>query len=76
MEKIIPLSHLKTNEQARISKIRGDRKVANRLADLGLTPNAEVKLLRKGSKTPVEISVRRTRLAIANDIAKLILVKL
>lgn len=65
---------LKPFQKARIAYVKGNKKIIQRLSDLGLTPKSEVMLLRK-TNGPIEISVRRTSLAIAKEIARKIFVK-
>jgi DtxR family Mn-dependent transcriptional regulator len=67
---IIPLTALEPGQKGVIAFIRGDNKVVQRLSDLGLTLRTEISLVRKSPLLgPVEISVRRTRLAIDHAIA-------
>lgn len=68
--KIQPITDLKPCQKGIIAFLRGGRKVIQRLSDLGLTPGTEVTLLRKTPLGgPIELSVRRTSLAIGHDIA-------
>jgi DtxR family Mn-dependent transcriptional regulator len=69
-EHLIPVTSLAPGQKATIAFIRGDNSVVQRLADLGLTLRTDIKLVRKAPLLgPVEISVRRTRLAIDHAIA-------
>jgi DtxR family Mn-dependent transcriptional regulator len=74
--KIMPVTDLKPCQKGVISFLRGSQKVIQRLSDLGLTPGTEVTLVRK---TPlggaIELSVRRTALAVGRDIADNIFIK-
>jgi DtxR family Mn-dependent transcriptional regulator len=75
-KKIIPVTDLKTEEKGQIAFIRGDCKVVQRLSDLGLTLGTNVSLLRKTPMDgPVEILVRRTKLAIDHAIAENIFIE-
>lgn len=72
---VIPITDLSPEQQGRIAFIRGDQKVVQRLSDLGLTLGTQVAVTRKAAMSgPVEISVRRTKLAIDNAIAEKIFV--
>jgi len=74
---IIPITELKPLQKARISFIRGGRKVIQRLADLGLTPGTTVSLQRAAPfKGPVEIVVRGSSLAVGRGIAEKIFIEL
>jgi DtxR family Mn-dependent transcriptional regulator len=67
---IVPITDLVPREKGVIAFIRGDKKVVQRLSDLGLTLRTEVEMLRKAPMNgPIEVCVRRTNLAIARDIA-------
>ena len=68
--KIVPITELEPNQEGTIAFLRGDRRTVQRLADLGLTLKTRVRLIRRAPLNgPVEVSVRRTRLAIAGNIA-------
>ncbi len=67
---IIPITDLAFGERGVIAFIKGDKKVVQRLSDLGLTLHTEVEMLRKAPiNGPIEVCVRRTKLAIAHEIA-------
>jgi len=74
---IIPLTDLDKGQSGEIAFIRGDNKIVQRLCDLGLTLGSSVSISRKVPlRGPVEISVRRTKLAIDHRIAENIFVKI
>ena len=76
-KKIIPITDLKPEQKGKIAFIRGDCKVVQRLSDLGLTLGTNVSLLKKTPMDgPVEISVRRTKLAVDHAIAENIFIEL
>jgi DtxR family Mn-dependent transcriptional regulator len=67
---IVSVSHLEPGQGGTITFIRGDQKVVQRLSDLGLTVKTVISLIRKAPmEGPVEIAVRRTKLAIDRAIA-------
>jgi DtxR family Mn-dependent transcriptional regulator len=67
---LIPITVLEPGQKGVIAFIRGDRKIVQRLSDLGLTLRTEVSLIRKAPLLgPVEIAVRKTRLAVDHAIA-------
>jgi DtxR family Mn-dependent transcriptional regulator len=75
-KKIIPITDLNPEQKGQIAFIRGDCKVVQRLSDLGLTLGTNVSLLRKTPmEGPVEILVRRTKLAIDHAIAENIFIE-
>ena len=74
--KILPVTDLKRCQKGTIAFLRGSSKVIQRLTDLGLTPGTEVTLMRKTPMGgPIELSVRRTALAVGHDIADNIFVE-
>ena len=73
---IIPITALGPADKGRIAFIRGDCKIVQRLSDLGLTLGTTVSVTRKAPMGgPVEVFVRRTKLAIDYAIAENIFVE-
>lgn len=73
---IVPVTELSPCQKGVIAFLRGDKKVVQRLSDLGLTLKTEVEVKRKAPlKGPIEVCVRRTKLAIAREIADNIFVE-
>ena len=68
------LIDLKEEEQAVISSINGGWQASKRLADLGLTPGVEIKVIKKLFSGPIEIEVRGSRLVLGRGIASKILI--
>ena len=69
-EHLMPVTSLKPGQKGTIAFIRGDTGVVQRLTDLGLTLKTDIQLVRKAPLSgPVEIGVRKTRLAIDHAIA-------
>lgn len=69
-EPLLPVTALQPGQKATITFIRGDSSVVQRLTDLGLTLKTDIRLVRKAPLLgPVEIAVRKTRLAIDHAIA-------
>jgi DtxR family Mn-dependent transcriptional regulator len=72
---IVPITDLGPEDKGKIAFIRGDCKVVQRLSDLGLTLGTTVSVTRKAPLNgPVEVFVRRTKLAIDHAIAENIFV--
>ncbi|MCX6697463.1 MAG: metal-dependent transcriptional regulator [Methanoregula sp.] len=75
-KKIIPITELQPEQKGKIAFIRGECKIVQRLSDLGLTLGTIVSVMRKTPMDgPVEISVRRTKLAIDHAIAENIFIE-
>jgi len=72
----IPLTSLREGERAIILSARGGYGLVRRLAEMGLTPGTEIRLLRKGAfRGPVEIEVRSVSLALGYGVASRVFVK-
>lgn len=72
---IVPITDLIAQQNGTIAFIRGDCKVVQRLSDLGLTLGTTVSVTRRAPMNgPVEVFVRRTKLAIDHAIAEKIFV--
>jgi len=70
------ITELKPRQKGTIALVRGNKKVIQRLADLGLTPKTSVSILKAAPlKGPIEVAVRGSKLAIGREIAENILVK-
>ncbi|MEM2440326.1 MAG: FeoA family protein [Candidatus Bathyarchaeia archaeon] len=70
------LTDLAEGEKGVIVKALGGLGLVRRLAEMGLTPGVEVKLLKKGSfGGPVEVEVRGVALALGRGVASKVLVK-
>jgi DtxR family Mn-dependent transcriptional regulator len=69
-EPLLPVTALRPGQKGTIAFIRGDTSVVQRLTDLGLTLKTDIQLVRKAPLFgPVEIGVRKTKLAIDHAIA-------
>jgi len=73
---LVPITELKPGQRGLIKSVCGNRKVTQRLADLGLTPETNISVLKSAPfNGPIEIAVRGSRLAIGREIAENILVQ-
>ena len=67
---LISIRELKGGKFGKISFIRGEHKVLQRLLDMGLTPGTRIKVVRVAPMDgPVEVAVRGSKLALGQDIA-------
>ncbi|MFH0816245.1 MAG: metal-dependent transcriptional regulator [Methanobacteriota archaeon] len=72
----VPLTSLKPGQKAKIAHIHGGKQVCNKLMEMGLTPGAEVSLVRAAPMHgPAEVLVRGSCLAIGAGIAAKIFVR-
>jgi len=71
----IPLSFLPENHEAVIVEVRGGYGLTRRLAELGFTSGARVKVLRSTPPGPMLVMVRGARIALGRGIAMKIIVK-
>jgi DtxR family Mn-dependent transcriptional regulator len=75
-QNLISICNLKANTTTRISFIRGEHRVLQRLLDMGLTPGTSIKVERVAPlKGPIEVCVRGSKVAIGQDIAANIFVE-
>jgi DtxR family Mn-dependent transcriptional regulator len=69
-QNLLSICTLKTGAYAKISFIRGEHKVLQRLLDMGLTPGTSIKVERVAPlKGPIEVCVRGSKVALGQDIA-------
>jgi DtxR family transcriptional regulator, Mn-dependent transcriptional regulator len=67
---LISIRELKDGKFGKISFIRGEHKVLQRLLDMGLTPGTRIKVIKVAPMDgPVEVAVRGSKLALGQDIA-------
>lgn len=75
-EKLTAITSLRPGDSATITSVGGSRRIAQRLADLGLVPQTAVYMQRCAPfNGPIELIVRGSRLAIGRDIAENIFVE-
>jgi DtxR family Mn-dependent transcriptional regulator len=75
-QNLVCVGNLKEGALGKVSFIRGEHKVLQRLLDMGLTPGTSIKVEKVAPlKGPVEVSVRGSRVAIGQDIAANIFVE-
>ncbi|MEM3726643.1 MAG: FeoA family protein [Candidatus Bathyarchaeia archaeon] len=73
---VVSIISLKEGEKGIVSHAVGGFGLLRRLAEMGLTPGVEVKVLRKGVfGGPVEIEVRGVALALGHGVASKVFVK-
>lgn len=75
---LIPVSidQLKKGERGKVSFIRGEHKVLQRLSDMGLTPGTEITVVKSAPfHGPQEILVRGSRLALGRGMTEIIFVE-
>jgi ferrous iron transport protein A len=70
-----PLSELRSGEGGIVRELQGGRRVAARLAGLGLAPGALVTVVQNHGRGPITVSVLHTRLALGMGQAAKVLVE-
>jgi DtxR family Mn-dependent transcriptional regulator len=69
-EKLVSICSLREGDQGKVSFIRGEHKVLQRLLDMGLTPGTSLSIVRVAPlKGPIEVGVRGAKVALGQDIA-------
>jgi ferrous iron transport protein A len=71
---MIPLSDVKVGKHAVVNQLCGGREFTNRIAALGFTIGAEIKVLQNYGKGPVIVSLRDSRVALGRGEAIKVLV--
>lgn len=67
------LANLKIGTRAKVVKVSGDNAVAKRLMEMGVTPGADVKVIKTAPLgDPIEVSVRGYHLAMRRSEAEAI----
>jgi Fe2+ transport system protein FeoA len=61
---VVPLSKLGVGEVGVVQQLNGGRGVVSRLAVLGFTPDAEVRVMQNFGRGPLIVNVRDTRIAL------------
>jgi ferrous iron transport protein A len=72
---MIPLSMVAPGEQVQIVSVRAGWGLQRRLADMGLTPDLKVRVIRSQRHGAVVLDVRGSRLALGRGLAHKIMVK-
>ena len=69
-QNLVSICTLKEGDKGKVSFIRGEHKVLQRLLDMGLTPGTSVSVVRVAPlKGPIEVGVRGSKVALGQDIA-------
>jgi len=71
----IPLTQLDTHQQGAVAELRGGRGFVSRLAILGFTPGAPLKMVQNFGFGPIIVLVRDTRIALGRGEAAKILIR-
>jgi len=75
-QNLFSITDLKEHDIGKVTMIRGDRKVLQRLLDMGLTPGTNISVVRVAPLTgPVEVAVRGSKLALGRNIASNVFVE-
>ena len=71
----IPLTQLDTHQKGAVAELHGGRGFVSRLATLGFTPGAPLRMVQNFGVGPVIVLVRDTRIALGRGEASKILVQ-
>jgi len=75
MVNVTTLSTLRPGEAGQVQKLAGGRGFVSRLAALGLTPGARIKMVQNFGHGPLIVLVRETRLALGRGEAMKVFVE-
>ena len=71
------LSALRSGETGRIQDVKGGHQFLSRLASLGFTPGARLRVIQNFGRGPIIVSLRDTRIALGRgEAAKIIVVRM
>jgi ferrous iron transport protein A len=70
----IPLTELDTDEEGAVVGLDGGRTLVSRLATLGFTPGAPLKMIQNFHRGPLIVRVRETRIALGRGEARKVVV--
>jgi ferrous iron transport protein A len=69
------LARVEAGETVTVAAVKVGWGMQRRLADLGLTPGTEIKMINSGRDGPVVLEIRGSRLALGQDVAAKIIVR-
>jgi len=73
---VTQLSHLKPGEEGVVKFVRGGRRSCQRIMDMGLTPETQIKVIAAAPfRGPIEVDVRETSLALGRNLASHVFVQ-
>ena len=72
---MMPLSMVSPGELVQVAAVRAGWGLQRRLADMGLTPGVQVRVINSQRPGPVVIEIRGSRLALGQGVAHKIMVK-
>jgi len=73
-EPLMPLAMARPGERVSVVDIRAGRGLARKLADMGLLPGTEIKVVNSMGHGPIIIDLRGSRLALGHGVAQKIMV--
>ena len=74
MGHMMPLSMVSAGETVKIASVKAGWGLQRRLADMGLTPGVQVRVVNSQGRGPVVLDIRGSRLALGHGIAHRIMV--
>jgi Fe2+ transport system protein FeoA len=73
---MLPLAMIAEGENVQLINITGGRVLRKRLADLGLNPGMNLKVVRVDSQGPLILAVKDSRIALGRGMAQKVMVEL
>ena len=75
MNQVMPLAMVTAGELVTVTEVRAGQGLQKRLADMGLTPGVQIKVINRQISGPVVIDLRGSKLALGRGMAQKIAVK-
>lgn len=71
-EVLLPLDHLRANEEASVVELHGDESQIHRLAEMGLRIGAAVRMVRPGAPFLLAVDGKRLSMRLNHDVEVLV----
>ena len=72
--KHLPLAMINPSERVKVTEIRGGRGLLQKLADMGLTPGVNLKVINSQKPGPILVDIRGSRLVLGHGVAQKVMV--
>ena len=71
----LPLILAQIGQKLAVASIEGEQQIQSRLADFGVFPQSEIKIINKSGNGPITILVKNSRIALGWDLGCAIMVQ-
>ena len=71
----LPLILAQIGQKLAVASIEGEQRIQSRLADFGVFPQSEIKIINRSGNGPITILVKNSRIALGRDLGCAIMVQ-